>query len=92
MPGIGGLGGALLTGVFSDKRLNATGADGLVYGGGFRQLGLQALACVASAVYAAAITFVLLRVIDKTMGLRVTATDEREGLDATQHGEDAYAG
>lgn len=90
--GVGGLVGALLTGVFSDKRLNAAGADGLVYGGGLRQLGLQALACVASAAYAALVTFVLLKVIDKAIGLRVSASDEREGLDTTQHGEEAYAG
>ena len=90
--GVGGLVGALLTGVFSDKRLNAAGADGLFYGGGLRQLGLQALACVASAAYAALVTFVLLKIIDKALGLRVAASDEREGLDTTQHGEEAYAG
>ncbi|MFO0671099.1 MAG: ammonium transporter, partial [Polyangiaceae bacterium] len=90
--GVGGLVGALLTGVFADKRVNAAGADGLVYGGGIRQLGLQALACVASAAYAALVTFVLLKLIDKALGLRVSASDEREGLDTTQHGEEAYAG
>ena len=90
--GVGGLVGALLTGVFSDKRLNAAGADGLFYGGGLRQLGLQALACVASAAYAALVTFVLLKIIDKALGLRVAASDERGGLDTTQHGEEAYAG
>jgi Amt family ammonium transporter len=90
--GVGGLTGALLTGVFADKRLNPAGADGLLYGGGLHALGVQALACVVTAAYAAAVTYVLFRVIDKTMGLRVAPSDEREGLDATQHGEDAYAG
>jgi Amt family ammonium transporter len=90
--GVGGMVGALLTGVFSTKSVNATGADGLVYGGGLRQLGLQALACIVSAAYAAVVTFILLKLIERFIGLRVAEAEEREGLDATQHGEDAYAG
>ena len=90
--GVGGLLGALLTGVFADKRLNAAGADGLFYGGGVRPILIQALACAAAAAYAAVVTFVLLKILDRTMGLRVAQSDEREGLDTTQHGEDAYAG
>ncbi len=90
--GVGGLLGALLTGVFADKRLNAAGADGLFYGGGVRPILIQALACAAAAAYAAVVTLVLLKILDRTMGLRVAQSDEREGLDTTQHGEDAYAG
>jgi Amt family ammonium transporter len=47
---------------------------------------------VVAAAYAALVTFAALKVLERTMGLRVTESDEREGLDATQHGEDAYAG
>jgi Amt family ammonium transporter len=93
---VGGLTGALLTGVFCVKRTfpgatEAIGADGL-FAGNLRQLGIQALACAVAAAYAVGVTWVLLKLIDKTIGLRVTTTDEREGLDTTQHGEEGYAG
>ena len=88
--GIGGLAGALLTGVFAEVALNKDGADGLLSGKPM-QLGVQALACAASAGYAAIVTFIIVKGIDKTIGLRVTQTDEREGLDTTQHGEEGYA-
>jgi Amt family ammonium transporter len=90
--GVGGLTGALLTGAFCQLVLNGDGADGLAFGGGAHQLAVQALGCAATGTYAAIMTWVILKLIDKTMGLRVTEADEREGLDATQHGEDAYAG
>ena len=89
--GIGGLTGALLTGVFAQKVLNDAGADGALFGNA-KQLAVQALACAATGVYAVVVTYVVLKVIDKTMGLRVEASDEREGLDTTQHGEEGYAG
>jgi Amt family ammonium transporter len=87
--GVGGLTGALLTGVFAQKAMNDAGADGLLAGNA-RQLGVQALACATTGVYALGMTYILLKVIDATLGLRVSEGDEREGLDATQHGEDAY--
>ena len=87
--GIGGLAGALLTGVFAQKALNEAGADGALFGNP-KQLGIQALACAVSAVYAAVLTFGILKLIDATLGLRVAESDEREGLDSTQHGEEAY--
>ena len=90
--GVGGLTGALLTGVLCQAALNGDGADGLVFGGGLHQLGVQALGCAATGVYAVVLTWVILKAIDKTIGLRVQPADEREGLDSTQHGEDAYAG
>ena len=89
--GVGGLTGALLTGLFAQKSLNDAGSDGLFFGNA-HQLWIQVLACAVSGVYASLVTFVLLKVIDKTIGLRVVESDEREGLDSTQHGEDAYAG
>jgi ammonium transporter, Amt family len=94
--GIGGLTGAILTGVFSQKRTfpgvaDPVGEAGLLAGNP-KQLGVQILACVVAAAYALAVTWVLLKLIDKTIGLRVTVSDEREGLDTTQHGEEGYAG
>jgi Amt family ammonium transporter len=87
--GVGGLTGAILTGVFAQKALNDAGNDGLLFGNG-KQLGVQLLACAASGIYAVVVTYVILKAIDKLMGLRVTQSDEREGLDTTQHGEEGY--
>jgi Amt family ammonium transporter len=94
--GVGGLTGAILTGVFAVKRTFAgvadpVGADGLLAGNP-KQLGVQVLACAVTAVYAGAVTWGLLKIIDKVVGLRVSNADEREGLDTTQHGEEGYAG
>ncbi len=94
--GVGGLTGALLTGVFAVKRTlpgvtEPVGADGLLAGNP-KLLAIQLLACVVSALYAAGITFGILMLIKKLIGLRVTLSDEREGLDTTLHGEDGYAG
>ena len=94
--GVGGLTGAILTGVFCEKRVfpgggDPVGAPGLL-DGNFKQVGIQILACAVSAVYALVVTRVILFVIDKVVGLRVTEQDEREGLDTTQHGEEGYAG
>jgi Amt family ammonium transporter len=88
--GVGGFTGALLTGVFAQKALNDGGADGALFGN-VSLLGVQALACAATGVYAAAITFVLLKAINATIGLRVSDSDEREGLDFVLHGEEGYA-
>ncbi|CAN5592806.1 ammonium transporter [soil metagenome] len=89
--GVGGLVGALLTGVFAEAALNDAGADGALFGN-FKQLGAQALACLVCGGYAVIMTWGILAVVDKLLGLRVAASDEREGLDTTQHGEEGYAG
>ena len=87
--GVGGLAGALLTGVFAEKVLNDAGADGALLGN-VRQLGIQGLACAATGAYAAVVTYGILKLVDATVGLRVPGPEEREGLDITQHGEEAY--
>ena len=87
--GIGGMIGALATGVFATKTVNAAGADGLLYGNP-AQLGLQAIAVVVVALYAAAISWGLLKLVDAVVGLRVSPEEELRGLDVTQHGEIAY--
>jgi len=89
--GVGGLTGALLTGVFAEKALNDAGGNGLLFGDP-HQLVVQLVACLASGGYALVMTLVILKVLDKLMGLRVSEQDEREGLDTTQHGEEGYAG
>jgi ammonium transporter, Amt family len=87
--GVGGILGALLVGVFAEKALNPAGNDGLLFGNP-AQLGLQAIGVVAAGAFSALVTWVILKVIDKTIGLRVTVDEEKEGLDASQHGESGY--
>jgi ammonium transporter, Amt family len=89
--GVGGFAGALLTGVFAQKVLNEAGNDGLLFGN-VHQLGVQLVASLATGGYAAIVTWGLLILLDKTIGLRVDEAEEREGLDQTQHGEEGYAG
>jgi Amt family ammonium transporter len=86
--GIGGAWGALATGIFAVEAIG--GVAGLLEGGGIAQLGVQALGVAATAAYSFVVTFVLLKVIDATMGLRVAEEDERTGLDLAAHGETAY--
>ena len=86
--GIGGMIGALLTGVFAYGPLSAdaTHADG-IYIGGLAQLKIQAIAVCATTAYTAVGTLVILLVVGATIGLRVTQEEEREGLDVVLHGE-----
>ena len=86
--GVGGTVGALLTGVFAEKRLNGL-ADGLLYGNP-HQLVVQATAVAAAIVYSGIATFVLLKIVGIVFPLRVGAESEAEGLDTTAHGEEAY--
>lgn len=88
--GIGGVWGALATGLFASKAINAAGADGLFYGNP-AQLGIQALAVLISVVFAFVGTFVILKLVDVLMGLRVSDEEERMGLDLSQHDERAYS-
>jgi Amt family ammonium transporter len=88
--GIGGLTGALLTGVFASRFWNDAGQDGLMYG----NLDLfveQVIAVAASGIYAGVMSLILLKVLDVTVGLRVARDTELEGLDINLHGEAAYA-
>ena len=88
--GVGGIWGALATGLFASKAINAAGADGLFYGNS-AQLGIQALAVLVSVVFSFVGTFVLLKLVDGLMGLRVSEADERIGLDLSQHKERSYS-
>jgi ammonium transporter, Amt family len=88
--GVGGLLGALMVGVFSAKALNANGADGLIAAKDGVLLGKQAIGLLAAGAYTAVVTLAILFGINKTIGLRVTVDEEREGLDANQHGEAGY--
>lgn len=87
--GVGGTLGALLTGLFAQKLVNPAGNNGLFFGnpGLFTT---QLIGVAAAVAYSVIVTFVLLKVIDMTIGLRVTDEEEVVGLDITQHEESAY--
>jgi Amt family ammonium transporter len=82
--GLGGITGAILTGVFAVEAIGGTA--GLLEGNGGQVL-TQVYGVMITVVYTAVVSFILLKVIDMVMGLRVTADEEREGLDLAQHGE-----
>jgi Amt family ammonium transporter len=86
--GVGGSVGALLTGVFAQKALNGV-ADGALYGNP-GQLAIQGAAILAAIVYSGLMSFILLKLIGLVMPLRASVSDETEGLDITQHNEEAY--
>jgi Amt family ammonium transporter len=88
--GVGGIWGALATGLFATKAINAAGGDGLLYGNP-AQLWHQAVGILAAAALGFVLTAVILKVLDAVMGLRVTDDQEVEGLDLTQHSETAYS-
>ena len=86
--GVGGILGTLLTGVFVAREFGGVGyADGMTMSG---QVIVQAIAVLASGAWSAVATGVMLKLIDATVGLRVTAEAETEGLDLSEHGERAY--
>jgi Amt family ammonium transporter len=88
--GVGGTVGALLTGVFANKWWNPAGNNGWIHGNG-RQVGIQAMAILATLVYSGAVTFIILKLLALAWPLRTDARDEGLGLDFTQHGEEAYS-
>ena len=88
--GIGGTWGALATGLLATTAVNANAYNGLFYGNP-SQLGSQALGVVSSWIWAAVGTWIILKVVDVTIGLRVKPEEELAGLDASVHGEAAYA-
>lgn len=87
---VGGVVGVLLIGLLATATMTG-GAQGLFYGGGFAQLGKQALAMAVVAVYAFTVSYGLAKLIDRFMGFRISAEDEASGVDFTQHAETAYA-
>jgi Amt family ammonium transporter len=85
--GISGIVGAILTGFFADPDIN--NAAGLLYGN-FKQPLIQIFAVVVSMIYSFVMTFIIAKVLDVVVGLRVSEDEEEEGLDSSQHGEKAF--
>ena len=88
--GIGGIVGSILTGVFATQAVTGEGGvEGALYGD-WHQLGVQLVATLVSVVFSAVVTFILYKIVDKTIGIRVDKRVEEEGLDIYEHGESAY--
>jgi ammonium transporter, Amt family len=86
---VGGIWGALATGLFASVAVNAAGADGLFFGNPLQFL-IQVVAVAASISFAFAGSFILLGVTDAMVGLRASDDAERVGLDLSEHEESAY--
>jgi Amt family ammonium transporter len=89
--GAGGMWGTIATGLFASALINPGGPNGLFFGNP-AQLGIQVLAVAIVAAFAFVGSYVLLRLINLVMPLRVSPQDEDAGLDLSQMGEEAYAG
>ncbi|MGH9918830.1 MAG: ammonium transporter [Nitrososphaerales archaeon] len=89
--GIGGVVGMVLLGFFATKSVNAAGANGLLNGGGLHLLGVELLAMSVAVAFCFCVTWIIAKVIDATIGLRVTPEEEARGLDLVHHAESAYS-
>jgi Amt family ammonium transporter len=89
--GICGIWGTLAVGIFGKAALGAP-SDGLLFGGGFGQLGIQALGVVACIGFIAVAMGIVFKLIDVTIGLRVSEETELRGLDGDEHGLESYSG
>ena len=90
---LNGIWGTLAVGLFATDTVPECTVNGLFYGGGFKQLGLQCLGIVTVLAWTSVTMFVVFKLIDKTVGLRVTEEEEIVGLDSKEHGlASAYAG
>ncbi len=87
--GIGGLTGAVLTGVFAEKAINPAGNNGLLFGNP-NQLLIQILAVAATGIYSFLMTYLILKLLSIKWNLRVTKAEEQKGLDLAVHGEAGY--
>ena len=86
--GMGGVWGAIATGLFASAAIGGT--DGVFMGGSISVLTTQIIAIVVTAGYAIVVTIALLKILDATLGLRVSSSDEEAGMDKTVHAEEAY--
>jgi len=87
--GVGGIWGTIATGLFAEKAVNAAGADGLLFGN-IRQLLVQGLLVLVTVVFAVVMTWIIFKIVDALVCIRVTEKDETIGLDLTQQSEAAY--
>ena len=87
--GVGGILGTLATGLFASKAVNPAGADGLFYGNP-KQFMIQLIAVAVTALYSFAASYIIYKVVNLIIKVRVDQKEEIIGLDLTQHHENAY--
>jgi Amt family ammonium transporter len=87
--GIGGIFGAMMTGVLATTAVNAAGSNGLLYGNP-SLLWIQLVGVGATILFSAAVTFILLKIVDLVVGIRSSDEHQHEGLDLVEHGEKGY--
>lgn len=85
-----GIFGTLCIGLFAEEGVNGNQVNGLFFGGGFKQLGIQAVGVVTVGIFVFVTTAIVWIVIKKTIGLRVSVKEELNGLDIGEHGNEAY--
>jgi len=88
--GLGGTWGALATGLFATTRINPDGANGLFFGNP-EQLWIQFVSVIATMIFSFLMTFIILKLIDVTVGLRITEEEEVKGMDVSLHNEAGYS-
>jgi Amt family ammonium transporter len=88
--GVGGILGTLAVGLFASKAVNPAASDGLFFGNS-GQFGIQIVAVVTTVLFAFVGTYLILKLVEGAMGLRVSPEEEATGLDLTQHNERAYS-
>lgn len=88
--GIGGIIGAILTGVFQNKQVNEAVSNGLLWSGDLKPVLVQVVAVIATIIYSSVVTFVIANVINYFISLRTDEKEELQGLDSIVHGESAY--
>lgn len=86
----GGLWGCISIGFFATKAVNSLGGDGLLNGGGLHLLGVQAQGALTVLIYSFVITYLIGKVLDKTIGFRINKSEELSGIDFSEHRETAY--
>lgn len=86
---VGGLAGSILVGVFATADAPA-GVNGLLFGGGVDQLNRQLIACIAVLIYSFVLTYIIAKIVDKTIGFRISPEAEAKGIDLSEHAESAY--
>lgn len=89
--GVAGIWGSIATAIFASKAINPAGADGVIFGN-FALLKAHLISTSVTVLYAAIVTFIILKIMSYVMNIRVSKNHEAEGLDISLHGEEAYSG
>ena len=87
--GIGGIWGAIATGLFATPVIQSAYSG--AFAGNPKQLGIQLIAICATLIYSGVLTFIIFKIVEKTLGIRVTTEEEISGLDISQQNEIAYS-